>query len=81
MAIPLTREKGIEAFVDSICVLPDHQHQGVGKQLWDKLTQQAKDNGYAAIRLLTNPRLNSYKWYKEMGFRESGWIEVFKELS
>lgn len=80
MGIPLTREKGLEFFLSSIAILPKYQYQGIGKLLWEKMLSVAKEKKYVGIRLLTNPHLESYNWYKEMGFTESGWIEVFKEL-
>ncbi|HLL60448.1 MAG TPA: GNAT family N-acetyltransferase, partial [Candidatus Nitrosocosmicus sp.] len=42
MAIPLTREKGTELFIDSIAVLPEIQRKGIGKLLWDKVNKYAK---------------------------------------
>jgi ribosomal protein S18 acetylase RimI-like enzyme len=80
LAIPLTRELGTELFVASIAVIPEYQNQGVGQLLWDKMESYAQENKFAAIRLLTNPNFKSYKWYKQMGFKESNWIEVFKPL-
>lgn len=80
LAIPLTRELGMELFVASVAVLPEYQKHGVGKMLWDKVELYGKENKYAAIRLLTNTHLKSYEWYKQMGFKESEWIEVFKEI-
>ena len=80
LAIPLTRELGQELFVSSIAILPEFQNQGIGKQLWDKMESFGKENKFVAIRLLTNPHLKSFDWYKEMGFEESGWIEAFKKI-
>lgn len=81
MGIPLTREKGLELFLSSVAILPEYQHQGIGKLLWEKMVSLVKEKKYVGIRLLTNPHLKSFKWYKEMGFKESGWIEVFNELN
>ena len=81
MAIPLTREKGMELFIDSIAVLPDFQKKEVGRKLWEKAIASAKENNLVGIRLLSNPRLPSYKWYKDMGYIESGWVELHKPLS
>ncbi|OGK13253.1 hypothetical protein A3A93_00545 [Candidatus Roizmanbacteria bacterium RIFCSPLOWO2_01_FULL_38_12] len=55
------------------------------KSVGEKLSREtakkyAKDNKFINIRLLTNPHLNSFVWYKKMGFIESGWIEVFKAV-
>ncbi|HVZ67554.1 MAG TPA: GNAT family N-acetyltransferase [Patescibacteria group bacterium] len=80
MAIPLTREKGTELFVDSIAILPDYQHKGVGQKLWDKIEESSKDGEYVAIRLLANKQLKSFNWYKSLGYQESGWIELYREL-
>lgn len=78
MAIPLTREKGTELFIDSIVVLPEYQKTSIGKKLWKKANVYAKDNHFTGIRLLTNPQLESFNWYKKMGYKKSGWIEVYK---
>lgn len=80
MAIPLTRENGREVFIDSIAVLPEYQHTGIGKMLWDTLNAYALENKCIGIRLLANRKLKSFDWYSKMGYRESGWIELFKEV-
>jgi N-acetylglutamate synthase-like GNAT family acetyltransferase len=67
-------------FVDSIAVIADLQQKGVGKLLFVKVMQHASEKGYVGIRLLTNKHLESYKWYNSMNFKESGWVEVYKEL-
>lgn len=80
IGFPLIFEKGLSMFVDIIAVLPDYQKMGIGKMLWEKMTDVAKENNYDAIRLLSNPSLESFEWYKEMGYKESGWVEVYKKL-
>lgn len=80
IAIPSTREKGTELFIDSIAVLSDYQHKGVGQKLWERIEKIAKDERYVGIRLLANKRLESYNWYVNMGYQESDWIEVYKEI-
>lgn len=80
LAIPLTREFGIELLVTSIGVLPEYQNKGIGQQLWDKMESYGKERKFTAIRLLTNPHFKSFNWYKKMGFKESGWVEAFKKI-
>lgn len=80
LAIPLIREKGKELFIDTIAVLPEFQNKGIGKMLWEKITVEAKNNNLVGIRLLSNPHLASFNWYKKIGFKESGWIEVFNKI-
>jgi predicted N-acetyltransferase YhbS len=80
MAIPLTREKGTELFIDSIAVLPDYQHKGIGQQLWNRIEMSAKEGKYTGVRLLANKQLESFNWYTSLGYQESGWVEVYKEL-
>ena len=78
MGIPLTREQGLELFIDTVTVLPQYQKQGIGSRLWQTMLDHAKEKKYVAIRLLTNPNLHSFDWYKKMGYQQSGWVEIYK---
>jgi predicted N-acetyltransferase YhbS len=80
MAFPLIFEQGVSLFVDAIAVYSHFQKQGIGQLLWDRMSVQAKDKEYKGIRLLTNPQLKSFDWYKKMGYKESGWLEVYKTI-
>ncbi len=80
IGLPLIFERGNSLFVDAIAVLPEYQHEGVGTLLWKKMEQYADKNAFNTIRLLTNPKLKSFDWYKNMGYEKSGWVEVFKKL-
>lgn len=79
MGIVLTREKGDELFVDSIVVKNSIQKKGVGKRLWEKAEEYVKERELKGIRLLANPHFSSFNWYKKMGYKKSGWIELYKE--
>lgn len=79
IGIVLTREKGDELFIDSICIEQTYQNQGIGKRLWETAVEYVRKKGLKGIRLLANPNLKSYKWYKEMGYKESEWVELFKQ--
>ena len=80
IALPITRDKGTELFIDTVAVLPEYQAQGVGRAMMEKATKLAKEKGLVALRLLASPSLKSFDWYKKLGFEESGWIEIFKEI-
>ncbi len=73
------REKGSELFIDNIVVHPNYQHQGIGKLLWGKAEEYVSEKNLTGIRLLSNEAFASYRWYEEMGFKKSGWIELFKQ--
>lgn len=81
MGLVLTREQGDDLFLDSAVVLPEYQNKGIGKKLWQKAEDFVKENKLQGIRFLANPSWSSYKWYKKMGFKESGWIEMYKKSS
>ena len=70
-----TFEKGTELFVYTIVVKSDYRNKGIGTKLIQKAMQFAKKNKLVGIRLLSNPELESFKWYQSMGFNESGWKE------
>lgn len=76
----MTREHGTDLFVDVIAILPTFQYQKIGTQLWVELVAYAQHNRLHGLRLLANKNLNSFGWYTRMGFMESGWIELHKEL-
>lgn len=80
MGSPLAFERGFSLYVDAVAVLPDYQNDGIGSHLWEKMESYAKNNDYNTISLLANPKLKSFDWYKEMGYEESGWIEVSKKI-
>ena len=80
MGIPLTRELGTEILIDSLVVLREYRGKGIGKKLFSKILEYAKKEKYKGVRFLANPEFNSFKWYKKMKYKESGWVELFKEI-
>jgi ribosomal protein S18 acetylase RimI-like enzyme len=80
LAIPLTRERGTELFIDSVAVQREFQRRGVGKKLWEQMYNYAIEKRYIGIRLLSSRQLQSFHWYQSMNLKESGWVEVYKEL-
>lgn len=78
IAKPSAIENNTMLYVDTVAVLPSYQHKGIGKLLWQQLEEYIEDKDIQGIQLLANKEFDSYKWYKDMGFAESGWIELYK---
>lgn len=71
---------GREMNIDTIAVDPAYQKHGVGRSLFEQAKKYAVENNLIGISLLTHPKAPSYQWYKKMGMKENGWVEVFLEL-
>ncbi|MDD3647918.1 MAG: GNAT family N-acetyltransferase [Candidatus Dojkabacteria bacterium] len=67
-------------FVHSIGVNPENMQQGIGKALWDAAQKQAKEKGLNELRLIADPKSIAYAWYKRLGFTETGWVEMGKQI-
>lgn len=80
MAIPATLELDSVLVVDSLVVLKEYRGQGIGKGLWEYIEKYAKEKGYKSVRLFANPKWDSYQMYTKLGYKPSGWIELFKEV-
>jgi predicted N-acetyltransferase YhbS len=77
LAFPATYELGPELFIDTIAVSKDKRGSGIGRKLWDKALENAKEKGLVGVRLVGNPKLPSFRWYQdELGLHPSGWIEL-----
>lgn len=57
-------------FIQWIAVLPDYQHQGIGKSLLKKVEEIAKDKGAHAVHLEADKRNISY--YESLGYKTFG---------
>ena len=77
IAFPLSREEGADLFIDTIALIGSEQRNGIGKMLWEKVEEVAKENKLNGIRLLANSNLDSFQWYKKMQLKETGWIELY----
>jgi L-amino acid N-acyltransferase YncA len=75
-----TLDQGVMYYVDAIFMNSDRKNNGFGEQLLNKVTEFAKENKITSIQLIANAKLQSYSWYKRLGFEESGWIELVKTL-
>lgn len=67
----LTREVDNRRFlVDGICVTRDHRGQGIGEALVEALCSEARQRGYAAIRLeVIDTNVRARALYERLGFR------------
>lgn len=71
-------DKGDVLFVDTIAVDRDFRKIGIGNLLWNEADKFVQENSLKGIRLLADPKLISFDWYKRNGFKKSGWIELYK---
>ena len=57
----------------SVAVSPEHQKKGFGRHLLAWAEQQARQAGYALIRLYTNDRMEeNIGLYRRLGYEETG---------
>jgi len=73
MAYPCQYDKGKELFLHTIVIRNDMQSKGIGKLFLQWFIDYAKTQGLTGIRLDANSHLPSYQWYKQFGFKPSGW--------
>ena len=62
-------EDGTMCMFYDICVAPDYQNKGIGKQIMEALIKKVKDKNYASIGLFAweeNP--NNLPFYEKFGF-------------
>lgn len=74
----MTFEKGTELFIDTIMVDEKHRGKGIGSQLFEFAENLAKEKQLVGVRLTSSPKMRSYNWYKKLGLKESGWVELVK---
>lgn len=73
-----TFEHGPELYIDTFVVEPALRGQGIGTKLWEYGEKEARTKGCIGVRLVGNPKLQSFSWYHTKGISESGWIELAK---
>jgi ribosomal protein S18 acetylase RimI-like enzyme len=72
---------GSLATIDTIGVHPDHQHRGVGKQLFEVARVRAAALGAATIDAYTRDDQATLRWYRARGFTESDhYLHVYADL-
>lgn len=74
-------EDGMMCLFYDVCVHPDYQGQGLGRQLMEHLISKVKDQGFISIGLFTwegNP--DASKFYEKLGFEHVEAMELKKYL-
>src|SRR5260221_3619250 len=67
-------------WITELYVQPKYQHQGVGKQLMEKLEAYFKQKGCDTIKTsVFTPNKNAYQFYQDLGFLDRE-IELIKKL-
>lgn len=78
IAYPATYERGTEFYIDTIVVKTDKQRKGIGTQLINYAINSAKNKNLIGVRIITNHKIPAYKWYRKIGLKDSGWVEMVK---
>lgn len=69
----------VSAELLSIAVIPEYRKKGVGKELVNALINHFDDLGISKFNVSVDQRLDgASKFYKELGFKYSGKIEIYK---
>ncbi|HCC06402.1 TPA: hypothetical protein DEP94_03550 [Candidatus Nomurabacteria bacterium] len=68
--------------LESLQVLDKYRNKGVGTALLHHVINKAQEKGITNISMLS-PTQNEFpmSWYKKMGFKETGWIELSTNIS
>lgn len=68
---------GYMLIIESLQVKKDFRKIGVGKKLMEKVINSARAANISRVGMLT-PKKNNFPltWYKKLGFKETGWIEL-----
>lgn len=68
--------KGTMLLVVTIIVKKKYRKKGVAKVLFERIIEKCKQDKMLGIKLMANSREKfPCSWYKDMGFKKSGWIE------
>jgi len=77
----LIGDKDVDTLIiHSIGVLPEHMGKGIGKALWEGALKYARNSKLDNIRLVADPKSEAFMWYKRMGLKENGWVEMEAKL-
>ena len=68
-----------EYYIDSLSVLPQYRHQGVGTALIEHAKQQAQTLEIAHVTLAVEPMNVAKKLYQRLGFEFEREIRIFNE--
>lgn len=80
VGILVAEKKVNDLVVDAIGVLPSHMGKGVAKKLWKAAEAFAQKKRLENIKMIADPKSPAYQWYKRMGFKDTGWVEIMKTV-
>ncbi len=61
-------------------VKEDKRGNKIGEALFNKTVEVAKKHDLQILELDAHMKLQSYGWYKRLGFNDSGWVHLIKNL-
>jgi len=68
-------------FIESLQIIKKYREKGVGTLLMEKLLNIAKENKIKNMGMLVSKRKKfPMVWFKMMGFKETGWIELAADI-
>lgn len=62
---------GIRATIEEFVVAPEHQRQGIGRQLLSWVLDYYRDRNFDFIELVANKEAPAYRLYRQEGFAET----------
>lgn len=69
-----------ELYIDIIAVDPMQHKSGIGSKLLQTAEDYAKSHELKAVWLTSSSKIPSFNWYLKIGFRETSWKVLVKEL-
>jgi GNAT superfamily N-acetyltransferase len=63
--------EGTLATIETVAVHPDHQHQGIGRELLAEARARTRGLGLPTLDAWTRDDPDTLRWYRSMGFAES----------
>ncbi len=72
---------GTEYFIEELCLAPDRQGKGIGREFFRLIESFLRTRGIDQIFLMTQSDVPAYRFYKRLGFNElEGQVMFFKEF-
>jgi len=75
-------QKGEMVVIEALHILKEYRSKGYGKILLNSVVERAKAKGFEKIGMLApNGTDFPLSWYKSLGFKETGWVEMEGEVN
>lgn len=69
----LLRQNKTECELNNLCVLPEHRHRGIGKELLEHAVMEARNMGCTVMNIgIVEENRKLRRWYEENGAVHTG---------